>query len=262
MSQGINPTLKTVSGNVTREEMKGELILVDTTAGDVTLTLPIMARQPDTLLRLVVKNITGANNTIVNGNGTNIDGVATRTVAGLNGFVEMIYDGVNGQWRVISEALSSGGSGLSLIAEADSDTVTVAAGIGTAATISLATPGARGSLLDPLYATFAANAVTIVSPGEYDIHFRGEVQLAAPSANTSAQIQLLDATPTTLATAPVIQNAATSTAGDVATVAGFTKLNLTQVQIDAGVVNVLNLNLDAANGVQVQNCGLLITKIV
>lgn len=66
-------------------------ILVDTSAGDITITL----NTPDTGKVYNIKKIDAANTLTIDGNGALIDGSATVTVTALNENTQIQFDGTN-----------------------------------------------------------------------------------------------------------------------------------------------------------------------
>ena len=87
--------IKTVSSAYTCGPFDS-FVLVDTTSADVTVKLP---PSPDTSQTIRFKKTVAANNMIIDGNGHNIDGAATLSVAvRYTAFILIFY---NGEWRIV-----------------------------------------------------------------------------------------------------------------------------------------------------------------
>lgn len=91
----VLPVIKTVTTAYTCGSFD-TFVLVDTTAGDVTVTLP---PAPATNQQIRFKKTVAANNMIISGNGHNIDGAATLSVSvRYTAFILIFY---NGEWRIV-----------------------------------------------------------------------------------------------------------------------------------------------------------------
>ena len=84
------------------------LCKVDSSGGAVTVTLLASPQHDD---YCIVKDVTGdasTNNITVDGNSETIDGQATQTIAVAYGYLKLRYDGVSGEWQVVSEHAVAG----------------------------------------------------------------------------------------------------------------------------------------------------------
>lgn len=76
------------------------LILVDTTSGVVTITLPLAKKHENQ--EFVIKKTAGGNNVTVDGNGSEtIDGSATQTISTQYDFIKVHSDGSN--WHITGQ---------------------------------------------------------------------------------------------------------------------------------------------------------------
>lgn len=89
--------MNTINSSQILDDCQG-LVLVDTTSGDVTLTLSSVSLFDEK--RYTIKIISGTNDVVINADsGETIDGDSSYTLSGLNSVIRLVSNG--GGWYII-----------------------------------------------------------------------------------------------------------------------------------------------------------------
>lgn len=95
----IKLSILNISSNTTLNE-SCEAILVNTSGGAITITLPLTPTD-GTFFYIKDKGNAGTNNITINGNGKNIDGAATTVININDDYTEVLYCSTSDEWFIL-----------------------------------------------------------------------------------------------------------------------------------------------------------------